>query len=67
MAGNTEKSVNLKDRPYVGITFKCCRVYRRIFLTVDKSAFAGSCPKCGAPIRIRTGPGGSKSRFWNAG
>lgn len=67
MSGDDKPSVSLKDRQYIGITFKCCHVYRRVYLTVDKTAFAGSCPKCGAPVRIRTGPGGSKSRFWDVG
>ena len=67
MAENTKPRAGAKGRPFIGITFECCRVYRRVYLTADKSAFAGSCPKCGTPVRIRTGPGGSKSRFWSVG
>ncbi len=67
MADHSKQAASQKSRPFIGIKFECCNAYRRIYLTADKSAFAGSCPKCGAPVRIRTGPGGSKSRFWTVG
>lgn len=67
MASNEMDNARSKGRPFLGITFECCRVYCRVYLTADKKAFAGSCPKCGAPIRIRTAPGGSTSRFWSVG
>ncbi len=67
MPEKAKQSSGTRNRPFIGITFECCHVYRRIYLTADKSAFAGACPRCGAPVRIRTGPGGSKSRFWSVG
>ena len=54
-------------RPFIGIHFECCGVYARIYLTKKGDAYAGHCPKCAAPIRVKAGPGGSKSRFWTAG
>ena len=53
-------------RAYLGVYFKCCNVYARIYLTRDKTAFAGHCPKCARPVRIAVGTGGSKERFWTA-
>jgi len=67
MAGKTGENAKGRSRSFVGITFECCSVYRRVYLTADKSAFAGACPKCGKPTRIRIGHGGSKSRFWTVG
>ena len=54
-------------RPHLSILFECCHVYGRIYLNHDGSAFAGHCPKCAMPVRIKTSPGGSTSRFWIAG
>ncbi|GMU93611.1 MAG: hypothetical protein AMXMBFR4_26690 [Candidatus Hydrogenedentota bacterium] len=53
-------------RPFIGIHFKCCGVYARIHLNKSGTAYAGHCPKCAAPITIKTGPGGSKEKFWVA-
>ena len=56
-----------KPRPYIGVHFKCCHVYTRIYLNRQGNAFEGHCPKCGARARVRARPGASKSRFWTAG
>lgn len=53
-------------RPYIGMLFKCCHVYTRIYLNKAGVAFVGRCPKCGKQVTIRVGPGGEKSRFWTA-
>ena len=53
-------------RPFIGIYFKCCRVYARVFLNHDKTAYSGHCPKCAAKVEIKVAPGGSRSRFWTA-
>ena len=53
-------------RPYLGILFECCNVYSRIYLNRLGTAFSGYCPRCGAPVTIKAGPGGSRSRFWKA-
>ena len=53
-------------RPYIGVLFKCCHVYARVYLNRAGTDFIGHCPKCAAKIRIKAGPGGSRSRFWTA-
>ena len=53
-------------RRFVGIHFTCCEVYSRIYLSLDKSAYQGNCPRCAKPVRIRVGPGGTDSRFFTA-
>lgn len=54
-------------RPYIGMLFRCCHIYLRIYLNRDGTAYAGSCPRCGVQVQIQTGEGGSRSRFWAAG
>jgi len=53
-----------KPQPYLGIHFKCCNVYTRIYLTKDGKAFAGHCPRCAAAIRVPVAEGGSTDRLW---
>jgi len=55
-----------EPRPYIGMHFKCCNVYTRIYLNRAGTAFMGHCPKCAAKVEIKASPGGSKSRFWSA-
>ena len=55
-----------EPRPYIGMLFKCCNVYSRIYLNRAGTAFTGYCPKCAAKVEIKAAPGGSKSRFWTA-
>ena len=53
-------------RPFIGMHFKCCHVYSRIYIDRDCSAYVGACPRCGAPIKVRIGPGGTDDRFFEA-
>ena len=39
-------------RPFVGVMFRCCRVYRRIYLNHADTAFVGACPRGGPGIEI---------------
>lgn len=55
-----------KPRPFVGMLFKCCHVYVRIYLNREGTAYAGACPRCGGKVELRVAPGGSSSRFWTA-
>ena len=53
-------------RPFVGMHFKCCNVYSRIYINAEGSAYAGGCPRCGGWIRVRIGPEGTEARFFEA-
>jgi hypothetical protein len=53
-------------RPFVGILFRCCGVYARIYRDAQGRAYCGACPKCAAPVRLRIGPGGTSARFFEA-
>lgn len=53
-------------RPFIGVLFRCCRVYTRVYLNQAGTKYEGRCPKCAARLSIAIKPGGSKSRFWEA-
>ncbi len=53
--------------PFVGVSFKCCKTYGRIYRKNDGKAYEGRCPKCAAFLTVPIGHGGSSSRFFDAG
>jgi len=53
-------------RPFIGMHFKCCHVYARLYLNQAGTAFVGWCPKCARKAEIKVAPGGSKDRFYQA-
>ena len=56
-----------KKRPFVGVHFKCCNVYSRIYLNKDGTAYEGMCPRCyRKKVELKVSPTGSKSRFYDA-
>jgi hypothetical protein len=63
MAQNKETS---GKRPFIGIVFKCCRIYSRIYLNKKGDAFVGWCPKCSAKMEVLVSPVGSSSKFFFA-
>lgn len=59
------KSPSPGDRRFVGVRFNCCGVYVRIYINRDGTAYEGRCPKCTKPVRLKVGPGGTDSRFFD--
>lgn len=55
-----------KQRPFLGVHFKCCSVYARIYLNAKGTAYVGWCPRCAKQVQIKVGPGGTKDRFFVA-
>ncbi len=55
-----------RPRPFVGIIFRCCGVYARIYKNSQGSAYEGHCPRCGRPARIRIAPDGIDAHFFEA-
>ena len=54
-------------RPFLGIQFRCCQTYGRIYRNDQRTAYRGGCPKCGARMEIPIGSGGTNKRFFSAG
>ena len=53
-------------RPYIGIHFECCGVYARVYRRHDQTTYAGRCPRCLRPVRVRVGPDGTNTRLFRA-
>jgi len=53
-------------RPWISVWFRCCHVYARIYRTADGARYTGRCPRCGAEVSARVGPGGTNRRFFQA-
>ncbi|EMI40502.1 hypothetical protein [Rhodopirellula sp. SWK7] len=56
-----------ESRPFLGIQFRCCRTYGRIYRDSGRTQYKGSCPRCGSRVSVPIGPGGQGSRFFSAG
>ncbi|WP_145349457.1 hypothetical protein [Roseimaritima multifibrata] len=52
-------------RPFLGVMFRCCNVYARIYRRVDLTAYAGNCPRCGKALQVPIGNGGTGQRFFS--
>ena len=56
----------LRNRPWLSIHWKCCRMYSRIYRNAEGTAYVGQCPKCGRTARATVGPNGVSTRFFQA-
>ena len=56
----------IEPRKYIGVQFECCKVYARIYVNKEGTAYTGKCPKCMRSVIVRVGPGGTDSRFFRA-
>lgn len=59
-------SASAKRRAFLGIHFRCCGVYARIYLNREGSAYQGRCPRCLRIVTIRVAPDGLSERFFTA-
>lgn len=51
-------------RPWLGIQFRCCNMYGRMYKTADGRRYTGRCPRCGTPVEAMVGQGGTDRRFF---
>ncbi len=57
---------SLEGRPFLGVHFACCDIYRRVYLDANQTGYTGRCPKCGQTVRFQIGEGGTPARFFRA-
>lgn len=57
---------NGTKKNYLGIMFKCCNVYARIYKNKDDTAYVGRCPRCMRSIKVPIGESGTNTRFFGA-
>jgi len=53
-------------KPFIGIHFKCCGIYCRIYKNKNQDAYEGACPKCRRRVKLPIGSGGTSNRFFEA-
>lgn len=55
-----------RNRPYIGVHFRCCGVYARIYRRPEQPCYVGRCPRCLRMLRVRVGPDGTSARLFEA-
>jgi len=55
-----------EKKKFLGIYFRCCNVYGRIYKNKAGTAYEGSCPGCRRPAVVPIGEHGTSSRFFIA-
>jgi len=61
-----ERPGGREPNPWLAVTWRCCKVYSRIYRNRTGEAYEGRCPKCGRHVRATIGPGGTSARFFVA-
>lgn len=62
--GESEASASTKR--WLGVFFRCCHVYGRMYRREAESRYVGHCPRCLAEVSARVGEGGTSRRFFFA-
>jgi hypothetical protein len=55
-----------EKRKFLGVVFQCCKVYARVYINKEKTAYKGMCPRCGKHLELKIGLGGTDTRFFTA-
>jgi len=63
-SNSDEYGIDSQGKQYIGIMFECCSVYARIYKNKQGTHYAGWCPKCAKPVRLKVGEGGTENRFF---
>ena len=61
---NADDSPKIPSRPFIGVHFKCCGVYQRIYRSNDGKRYEGRCPRCAKQVRFLVGQGGTDDRYF---
>ena len=65
--GPAQRKTSGGRRPWIAVNWSCGSVYSRVYRNRAGTAYEGRCPKCGKAVKASIGPGGTSSRFFNAG
>jgi hypothetical protein len=60
------KKKHEEKRPFISVYFECCRVYNRVYINRDRTAYLGWCPKCCRRVEVKISPFGTDNRFFKA-
>ena len=55
-----------QGRKWLGIHFRCCHVYGRLYRDDAGQAYVGQCPRCAAPVTVAICKSGTNRRFFEA-
>ena len=53
-------------RKWLGVMYKCCGVYGRMYQDEAGARYSGRCPRCLAEVSAKVGEGGTSRRFFEA-
>jgi len=51
-------------RKYIGVHFECCKVYTRVYLNSQGTAYVGWCPYCAQRVEVKIDKRGTHCRFF---
>ena len=57
----------MAKRPFVGVQFRCCKVYGRAYLVPQRQVFEARCPRCYQLVTLQISSKGTDSRFFSVG
>ena len=61
-----DRRPSFRDRPWLAVHWRCCRVYSRLYRNAAATAYDGRCPTCGRPVHIAIAQDGTDARFFEA-
>ncbi|MEE2682130.1 MAG: hypothetical protein VX641_07130 [Planctomycetota bacterium] len=53
------------QRTFLSVHFTCCNTYGRLYPDAERTSYHGRCPKCGAEVQAKIGPGGTNRRIFD--
>ena len=60
-----ERNQSEGARKFLSVHFNCCNTYGRLYPDAARTRYHGRCPKCGAGVQARIGPGGTNRRIFD--
>ena len=64
-AGPEDGSTSKQPKKFLSVHFKCCNTYGRLYPDAARTRYHGRCPRCGASVEAKIGPGGTNRSFFD--